>query len=104
MFQDVVLVHYPPEAEAPIVKTIKARPIGRVVPWCDYSQPGSGGFSLIFVGEDGLCYVQHIDHFSNPFRVFYRLYIYHTVEEGLLNGSISGAERWDFEKILKLHF
>jgi len=103
MYQDVVLVHFPPDATEPAVKTIKARPLGRAVPWCDYTQPGGGGFSLIFEGEDKLYYVQHINYFSNPFRTFYHLYTYRTAEEALLNGSISGAERWDFEKMLKLH-
>ena len=87
MFQDVVLVHYPPEAEAPIVKTIKARPLGSAFPWCDYTQPGSGGFSLIFEGEDGLYYVQEINCFSNPFRTYYHLYVYHTAEEALFTAS-----------------
>jgi len=99
MYQDVVLVNYPPEASGPEVKIIKARPLGRAVPWCDYTQPGSGGVILLFEGEDGFYYVQEINTFSNPFRTFYHLSRFHSLSDAILCGIANGVGRDGLDKV-----
>jgi len=97
MYQDVVFVNFPPDAEMPEVKTVKARPLGRATAWCD--QPGCGGFLLLFEGEDGRFYVQELNTFSNPFRVFYHLYEYNSLADAILRGMASGVGRDGLDKI-----
>jgi len=62
MFREVVLVDHRPGEEF-ISEVIRARPVGRVYTWCDPTNPGAGGVSLLFEAEDGRWFVQQINHF-----------------------------------------
>jgi len=62
MFREVVLVDHRPGEEF-ISEVIRARPVGRAYTWCDPTNPGAGGVSLLFEEEGGRWYFQQINHF-----------------------------------------
>jgi len=62
MFQEVVLISRRTNNE-PTFRIVRARPVGRAYVWCDPTDPGAGGVTLLFEGEDGRWFVQEINHF-----------------------------------------
>ena len=62
MFQEVTLVDHRPGEEL-VYEIVRARPVGRAYIWCNPTNPGTGGFYLLFEGEDGRWFVQQINHF-----------------------------------------
>ena len=73
MFREVALVDSRPNEE-PTYEIVRARPVGRAYTWCDPTNPGAGGVSLLFEGEDGRWFVQQISHFPSPGFRFCAIY------------------------------
>jgi len=71
MFREVALVDHRPGEEF-ISEVIRARPVGRAYTWCDPTNPGAGGVSLLFEEEGGRWFIQQINYF--PKSGFFAIY------------------------------
>jgi len=80
MFREVMLVEHRPGQETKI-EVVRARPVGRPYTWLSETEPGVGGFFLIFEGEDGSAWVQEITRFPEPSSLFAKFLKFAALEE-----------------------
>ena len=80
MFREVMLVEHRPGQETKI-EVVRARPVGRPYTWLSETEPGVGGFFLIFEGEDGSAWVQEITRFPEPSSLFAKFIKFASLEE-----------------------